>query len=296
MSVAEVMDYVEDKSRYEQMLRALDVPAFAIKSPVVVAPVKRKRPISLDELQFLRNHTRRLIKVPLPGPYMLTRASWIDPVSRNAYWTREELAKDGRLLREEIQLLRDNGAFFAQLDEPTLTEVVYGDVSKQTFMCAAIFSKVDPREELTFATELINKTVSGISGIKIGLHVCRGNWSRREDSLLKEDYAPLIPYFQEMKVDQLVLEFATQRAGDLSVFKDTSNFKELGLGVVNPRTSEVESRERIIAKVEEALRYFDPSKIYLNPDCGFGPSPNHRLIRRKPHTLSSKTWWKPLRH
>jgi 5-methyltetrahydropteroyltriglutamate--homocysteine methyltransferase len=271
MTVAEVMDYVEDRSRYEQMLRALDVPAFAIKSPVVVAPVKRKRPVSLDELQFLRNHTKRQIKIPLPGPYMLTRASWIDPVSRNAYWSREELAKEYvRLLREEIQLLRDNGAYFVQLDEPTLTEVVYGDVSKQTFMCAAIFSKVDPREELTFATELINKTVSGVSGIKIGLHVCRGNWSRREESLLKGDYTPLIPYFQEMKVDQLVLEFATQRAGDLSVFKDTPNFKELGLGVVNPRTSQVESREQITAKVEEATRYFDPSKIYLNPDCGFG--------------------------
>jgi 5-methyltetrahydropteroyltriglutamate--homocysteine methyltransferase len=202
---------------------------------------------------------------------MLTRASWIDPVTRNAYWSREELAKEYvRLLREEIQLLRDNGAYFVQLDEPTLTEVVYGDVSKQTFMCAAIFSKVDPREELTFATELINKTVSGVSGIKIGLHVCRGNWSRREESLLKGDYTPLIPYFQEMKVDQLVLEFATQRAGDLSVFKDTPNFKELGLGVVNPRTSRVESREQITAKVEEAIRYFDPSKIYLNPDCGFG--------------------------
>jgi 5-methyltetrahydropteroyltriglutamate--homocysteine methyltransferase len=43
MTVAEVMDYVEDRSRYEQMLRALDVPAFAIKSPVVVAPVKKKK-------------------------------------------------------------------------------------------------------------------------------------------------------------------------------------------------------------------------------------------------------------
>jgi len=271
MTVAEVMDYVEDKSRYEQMLRNLDVPAFAIKSPVAVGPIRRKRPIALDELLFLRKHTRHEIKIPLPGPYMLTRASWIDPVSRNAYWDREELAKEYvRLLREEIIQLRDNGASFIQLDEPTLTEIVYGEASRQTFMCAAIFSKIDPKKELNFATELINKTVKGITGVKLGVHVCRGNWSRREESLLKGDYGPLIPYFQEMKVDQLVLEFATQRAGDLSVFRDVSDTRELGLGVVNPRTSEVEREDQIISKVEEAIRYFDPSRIYLNPDCGFG--------------------------
>jgi len=271
MTVAEVMDYVEDKSRYEQMLRALDVPAFAIKSPVVVGPIKKKRSIALDELKFLREHTRKLIKIPLPGPYMLTRASWIDPISRYAYWDREDLAKEYvKLLREEIIALRDAGAYFIQLDEPTLTEVVYGQASKQTFMCAAIFSKVDPKQELEFATELINKTVSGVSGVKLGVHVCRGNWSTREESLLKGDYGPLIPYFQEMKVDQFVLEFATQRAGEISVFKDAAGFKEIGLGVVNPRTQQVESVDAIVKKVEEALKYFDPDKIYLNPDCGFG--------------------------
>lgn len=271
MTVAEVMDYVEDRSRYEQMLRALDVPAFAIKSPVAVGPIKKKRPIALDELQFLRSHTKHEVKIPLPGPYMLTRASWIDPVSRYAYWDRDELAKEYvRLLREEIIQLRDAGASFIQLDEPTLTEVVYGQASKQTFMCAAIFSKIDPKEELSFATELINKTVKGVDGVRLGVHVCRGNWSTREESLLKGDYAPLISYFQEMKVKQFVLEFATQRAGELSVFKDVSGIEELGLGVVNPRTQEVESVETIVRKAEEAVKYFDPDKIFLNPDCGFG--------------------------
>ena len=271
MTVAEVMDFVQDKQRYEEILRRLDVPAFAIKSPVAVGHVKKKRPIALDELEFLKKHTKAKIKIPLPGPYMLTRASWIDPVSREAYWDREELAKEYvKLLREEIKSLAEAGAHFIQLDEPTLTEVVYGGESSQTFMCAAIFSKTDPKEELNFATELVNKTVQGITGVKIGVHVCRGNWSRSENSLLSGDYKPLIPYFQEMKVEQFVLEFATQRAGELKVFEEASGIKELGLGVVNPRTDDVEKPEQIIAKTKEALKYFDPDKIYLNPDCGFG--------------------------
>ena len=58
----------------------------------------------------------------------------------------------------------------------------------------------------------MNETVRDISGVKFGVHVCRGNWSRREDVLLKGNYGPLLPYLMEMNVDQLVLECATPRA------------------------------------------------------------------------------------
>ena len=136
--------------------------------------------------------------------------------------------------------------------------------------CVRPWPPVVPTEELSYAQELMNKTVQGISGVKLGVHVCRGNWSRKEDVLLKGNYGPLLPYLMEMKVDQLVLEFATPRAGELEVFKEYGEEKELGLGVVNPRSAEVESPELIEKLVENAARFFDPSKIYLNPDCGFG--------------------------
>lgn len=270
MSMADLMDYIKDKSRYEQMLRARDVPAFAIKTPVVVDKISRRRPIALDELQFLKRHTKKRVKVSLPGPYMLTRASWIEPLSKKGYSSRYELGKEYvKLLREELIQLRDAGASIVQLDEPSLTEVVYGEASMQTFMCAVITSKEEPKEELTFATELINEVVQGVNGIKTCLHVCRGNWSKKEETLLSGDYTPLVKYFQEMKVDQLVLEFATPRAGNVSVLESLSGNKELGLGVVNPRTDVYETPEQIAAKVRGATKYFDPSDIYLNPDCGF---------------------------
>jgi 5-methyltetrahydropteroyltriglutamate--homocysteine methyltransferase len=63
---------------------------------------------------------------------------------------------------------------------------------------------------------------------------------------------------------------ATPRAGEVEVFKEYRNEKELGLGVVNPRTDEIERPEQIVARVKEVLQHFDPSKIFLNPDCGFG--------------------------
>jgi len=100
--------------------------------------------------------------------------------------------------------------------------------------------------------------------------VCRGNWSRREDVLLSGDYVPLLPAFRDLHVDQYVLEYATPRAGEIAVVGADLADREIGLGVCNPRTAEAETPDQIIVRVEEALRYFPPESIYLNPDCGFG--------------------------
>ena len=123
---------------------------------------------------------------------------------------------------------------------------------------------------MQYAADLINKVVEGFDDIRTGIHVCRGNWSRDDETLLTGDYEPLVPAFKKMNVDQFVLEFATPRAGDIAVVGKALSHKELGLGVINPRTDEIESVDFIIKKVEEALEYYPPEKIFLNTDCGFG--------------------------
>ncbi|MCF8378443.1 MAG: hypothetical protein K9H49_02630 [Bacteroidales bacterium] len=117
---------------------------------------------------------------------------------------------------------------------------------------------------------MINRVVDGFTGIRTGIHVCRGNWSKNEDTLLSGDYLPLLPAFTKMNVNQFVLEFATPRAGEIEIIGKALNHKELGIGVINPRTDEIESVEFIIDKVEKALEYFAPENIFLNTDCGFG--------------------------
>jgi 5-methyltetrahydropteroyltriglutamate--homocysteine methyltransferase len=271
MKVSELLDYVQDRAGFEEVLRALDVPAFAIKSPIAIEKIGRREGLALDELDFLKQHTTRQTKIPLPGPYLLTRSSWFEGLSDKAYPTAEELSEDiVQLLRQEIVALRDRGVDFIQFDEPSLSQVVYGDEAGETFMCAALSSRKDPTDELEFAVRLMNATVDGIDGVKFGVHVCRGNWSRKEEVLLKGNYGPLLPYLVQMHIDQLVLEMATPRAGELDVFKEYANEKELGLGVVNPRTDEIESPAMIVQRVKQVLKFFEPEKIYLNPDCGFG--------------------------
>jgi 5-methyltetrahydropteroyltriglutamate--homocysteine methyltransferase len=272
MKLSELLDYMKDRAGFEEILRALDVPAFAIKSPIAVGKVREgEAGIAVEEAKFLKAHTTRQTKMPIPGPYLLTRSSWFEGLSEKTYPTREDLAGDiVRILRRECEALKRAGVDFIQLDEPSISQVVYGDEAEQTFMCAALGSRSDPAEELEFAVRLVNETVEGIDGVKFGVHVCRGNWSRKEDVLLSGNYGPLLPWLMRMNVSQLVLEMATPRAGEVDVFKEYRNEKELGLGVANPRTDEVESPAQIVQRVKEMLKYFDPEKIYLNPDCGFG--------------------------
>lgn len=271
MQVSQLLDYAKDRARLEETLRALDVPAFAIKSPIVTAKIAAPNGLSRDELAFLKQHTDRPVKIPLPGPYMLTRSSWFEGLSDKVYPRPEDLARDVvAILRAETIALRDAGADFIQYDEPILTQVVLGEESSETFMCAALPQRRDPTTELEFALRLMNEVTEGIDGIKTGVHICRGNWSRKEEVLLTGNYGPLLPYLVQMNVDQLVLECATPRAGEMEVFKEYANEKEIGFGVVNPRTDELETPDQIVARVKEMLAYFDPDKIYLNPDCGFG--------------------------
>lgn len=96
--------------------------------------------------------------------------------------------------------------------------------------------------------------------------------------LLTGDYTALLPALTRMKLRQYVLEYATPRAGDIAVvgralsgpIPDTETPRELGLGVLNPRTTEVEPPEFIVEKAEAALEFYKPRQLFLNTDCGFG--------------------------
>jgi 5-methyltetrahydropteroyltriglutamate--homocysteine methyltransferase len=266
MSLAEMLEIVDDKESFRALLDTLDVPAFSIRNPTCVGEVKLREPLATADLAYLRELTDRPIKMTLPGPYLLTRAMWVPEASREFYPTKEALGEAVvRILGGEVARLAAEGAAFIQLDEPVLTELVFTQGRTRTFMCAALAARRDPAEELEFALDLINRVLVGAGRVRTGLHVCRGNWSRNESTLLEGSYAPLVPWFERVNVRQLVLEYATPRAGELL----SPGSKELGLGVVNPRTEDVERVERIVERARRALREVGPERLFLNPDCGF---------------------------
>lgn len=131
-------------------------------------------------------------------------------------------------------------------------------------------AKASPEGELEYAVELINRVVEGIQGPITVVHVCRGNWSRDDSVLLSGGYEELMPYLSQMKVKQFALEYATPRAGRLEAIEKLAPGAMLGLGVVNPRTEEVESVAAIKERARLAASILGPKNVFLNPDCGFG--------------------------
>lgn len=272
MTLAELLDYVEDKAAFENLLTALDVPAFAIKNPVVIGKVRRRKPLVMDDYRFLRKHTRKAIKATLPGPYLLSRSTWVKGLSDSTYPDGDSLGGDiVAVLCEELQELASAGVEMVQFDEPVLSELLLaGRSATRTFMCAALAASSSPEGELERAVDLMNRVVEGIRGPILSVHVCRGNWSRNEDVLLSGPYDGLIPYLNRMKLGQFVLEYATSRAGSPKALADLQPQAQIGYGVVNPRTSEIEAPDEIVARVRELTEFVSPDRVFLNPDCGFG--------------------------
>lgn len=136
MSLADMLDFVEDKAEFEEMLRTMDMPASAVKNPTCTGKLSRREPLAVNDLHFLRTITDKPVKITLPGPYLLTRSMWVGALTRKVYRNHKKMADDiVRILRDELLDLRDAGCDFVQFDEPVLTEVVMSEeCERRTFM------------------------------------------------------------------------------------------------------------------------------------------------------------------
>lgn len=136
MSLAEMLDEVEDKSGFEEMLTTLDVPASAIRNPTCVGRLSRREPLALQDFRFVKSLTDKPVKMTLPGPYLLNRSMWVGAYTGKVYENQQALGDDiVRLLRAELMDLAEAGCEFVQFDEPVLTEIVLSqECGRRTFM------------------------------------------------------------------------------------------------------------------------------------------------------------------
>ena len=262
---------VDDPEEFEQELRALDVPAAEVRHPVVYGSLGRSSPLAAHEYGFASSCTRLPLKIALPGPYLLTRTMWMDCLTDRPYDSREELARDiVRVLREELHYLLASGVSLVQFDEPVLSEVVFGASSQnRTFMCGALSEKLEPEEELDFASSLLNDVVRGLPADRLGLHICRGNWTKDESAALAGDYRPLLGVLTRAEVGTLFLELCTERAGEAEVLRGLPDDKRIGVGVVNQKLDEVDDADVVRHNISRAVNLFGRDRVLLTPDCGF---------------------------
>ena len=263
---------VDDSEEFERELAALDVPASSVRHPVVYGRLARSATLAVHELEFAKGLADGLpVKVALPGPYLLTRTMWLDCLRESPYTTREELAEDvARVLREEAHHLLAAGASIVQFDEPVLTEVVHGSSrARRSFMCGALSERYDTATELGFAQELLAEVTRGLPSERLAMHVCRGNWTADESAALSGDYAPLIDLLSGVDVGTLFLELGTERAGEIDVLAGLPDDKRIGVGIVNPKSPDVEDAALLDARIRRAIDTFGEERVLLTPDCGF---------------------------
>ncbi|MDQ6745042.1 MAG: 5-methyltetrahydropteroyltriglutamate--homocysteine methyltransferase [Actinomycetota bacterium] len=292
--ITDLLPYVDDPDQFGRELEALDVPAGEVRHPAVFGPLGRRRPLAVHEAQFVQQLTDKPIKVSLPGPYLLSRTMWMECISDRAYDDREHLARDVlRVLDEEIHHLLASGVSLIQLDEPVLTEVLYGQAGGggRTFMCGALGERQDIDEELAFAGDLLQELSAGLPAERLAIHVCRGNWSPDETNALAGDYRPLVPLLGSLNVGTVVLELCTARAGELHALRGLREDQRVGVGVINQKHQHVETIEEVADRARQAVTLFGRERVLLNTDCGFAtfadnPIVTAELAEAKMHVLA----------
>jgi 5-methyltetrahydropteroyltriglutamate--homocysteine methyltransferase len=269
--LTDLLPLVDDPEAFQEELRALDVPAAEVRHPAVFGRLGRSRPLALHEARFLQDLVGGPVKIALPGPYLLTRTMWMECISDRAYASREDIAADiVRVLREELADLLAAGVSLVQFDEPVLSEVVFTAPSaRRSFMCGALSEKGDAAAELAFARDLVNAVTDGFPLARIGLHMCRGNWTPDESTCLSGDYSALVPTLAQMRVGTYLLELCTPRAGEMALLRGVPADRRIGVGVVNQKHARVETVEEITAHAGRAIDLFGAERVLLHPDCGF---------------------------
>jgi len=206
--------------------------------PRVVGPIRRVRPVQVRDVQFLREHTDRLIKATVPGPFTMAQQAQND-----YYPDRERLAMDyATCVNEEVKALFAAGADVVQLDEPWL--------------------RTNPEEARAYAVAAINKALAGVNGTT-ALHLCFGYAAMVQG---KPSQYAFLTELEDSVVQQISIE-AAQPKLDLAVLKEFAT-KTIILGVLNLSDMQIESPESIAAKLREALRYVPPERLMVAPDCG----------------------------
>ncbi len=183
--------------------------------------------------------TERPLKFTVTSPYMLAK-TLLDAHYRDRRALLMDLAE---VLRRQVQAI---DAAVVQVDEANLPGTP-GDGP--------------------LAAEAINHVLGGVRGER-AVHLCFGNYGGQ--TIQRGFFRELLPFFNALECDHLVLEFARRGYDELEVFRDLKPSVALGVGVVDIKDNEVEAPDEIARRIERAVRALGPGRVrWVHPDCGF---------------------------
>jgi len=206
--------------------------------PRVVGPVRRTRPVEVDDLRFLRANTERAIKITLPGPFTMSQQA-----QNEAYDDPASLALDlAAAVNEEVRDLFAAGADVVQIDEPWL--------------------QARPEQAREYALPAIERAVAGVEGTT-ALHTCFGYAHVVRD---KPAGYSFLAELDGCAVDQIAVESA-QPDLDLALLRELPS-KTIILGVLDLSDETPETADQVARRIEAALEIVPAERLQVAPDCG----------------------------
>jgi 5-methyltetrahydropteroyltriglutamate--homocysteine methyltransferase len=239
--------------------------------------VKHAKPIQLDDFTFLKSVTKRTAKVTIPSPTMLHFRGGREGISKEAYPDLDAFFADvATAYRDEIKSLGDAGCTYLQLDDTNLAYLCDPKIRE-----AARGRGLDPAELPRQYAKLINAAIAGRpKGMTVCTHLCRGNF--RSAWVAEGSYEPVAEVlFNELGVDGYFLEYDDERSGDFKPLRFLPKGKTMVLGLVTTKVGELESKDAIKRRIDEAAKYAPLEQFCLSPQCGFSSTVHGNEIARE---------------
>ena len=210
----------------------------SVSVPRVVGRIRRKHPVEVRDLRFLRANTDRRIKITVPGPFTMSQQAQDD-----FYGSLPEMALDyAAAVNEEIGDLFAAGADIVQIDEP--------------------YMEAQPEKAREYGLAALRRALAGVTGTT-ALHICFGYAAMVRN---KPAAYSFLAELAESTVQQISIETA-QPSLDCSVLARLPG-KTIILGVLDLSSHEVETPETVAARIRKALPFVSPDRIVVAPDCG----------------------------
>ncbi|MEJ3652941.1 5-methyltetrahydropteroyltriglutamate--homocysteine methyltransferase [Actinomycetes bacterium KLBMP 9759] len=217
---------------------ALDRSGHPNPVPRIVGPIRRTRPVEVDDLRFLRAHTDRTVKMTVPGPFTMSQQAQNDH-----YPDAEAAAMDyAAAVNAEVKDLHAAGADIVQLDEP--------------------YMQARPDAARAYGLAALDAALDGVTGTT-AVHICFGYAAIIHER--PEGYS-FLPELAGCSADQISIETA-QSGLDLGVLSDLTA-KTIILGVIDLSTPQVETAELVAERARRAFGRVHPEQLVLATDCG----------------------------
>ncbi|MFC4254196.1 5-methyltetrahydropteroyltriglutamate--homocysteine S-methyltransferase [Altererythrobacter xixiisoli] len=238
---------------------------FAPPKMVVVGKVEHEKPIQLRDYDFLAAHTKQTAKVAIPSPTMLHFRAGRAGIPEDVYPTMDGFYADiAAAYRDEVDSLAAAGCRYIQMDD---TNLAY--LCDDTHRADALARGVDPDDTPRQYAKLINESFASAPADMIkAVHLCRGNF--RSSWAAEGGYEPVAEImFNELDIDAFFLEYDDPRSGDFAPLRFLPKGKTVVLGLITTKLGELETKDDIKRRIDEAAKFAPIEQLALSPQCGF---------------------------